>query len=220
MQAGRSPNQFERQAGPVDRSESRAAPGPAGGSVEPGERGRAELPAQTAPEELVALTSWTRLFDPDWYIARYPDVAKSGQTPEEHFDSKGAVELRDPNPWFDSARFSAQQLLPGNVNHSLRTSASNHHDVWKLRSGLTVSTTAERTTLRPINLPSNTFSRGVRDGRRTSQLSCETRSAREWSSFRAKLTHQGTATGLPMRRKLWRHATTMCSSRLRMTTQH
>lgn len=90
--------------------------GPAGGSVEPGERGRAELPAQTAPEELVALTSWTRLFDPDWYIARYPDVAKSGQTPEEHFDSKGAVELRDPNPWFDSARFSAQQLLPGNVN--------------------------------------------------------------------------------------------------------
>ena len=29
---------------------------------------------QTAPEELVALTSWTRLFDPDWYIARYPDV--------------------------------------------------------------------------------------------------------------------------------------------------
>lgn len=90
--------------------------GPGGGSVEPGERGRIELPSKTTREEPQATTSWIRLFDPDWYVARYPDVAKSGQPPEQHFDLHGAAQLRDPNPWFDTARFSAQELLPGNVN--------------------------------------------------------------------------------------------------------
>lgn len=90
--------------------------GSVGGNIEPGERARAELTAPTAPAELAAATSWTSLFDQQWYVERYPDVAKSGQTPEQHFESIGALELRDPNPWFGTARFSAQQLLPGNVN--------------------------------------------------------------------------------------------------------
>ncbi|HEY7576884.1 MAG TPA: glycosyltransferase [Acetobacteraceae bacterium] len=42
-------------------------------------------------------------FDPDWYVARYPDVVRSGTDPLVHFVRFGAAECRDPNRFFDSA---------------------------------------------------------------------------------------------------------------------
>jgi GT2 family glycosyltransferase/glycosyltransferase involved in cell wall biosynthesis len=42
-------------------------------------------------------------FDPDWYVARYPDVVRSGTDPLVHFVHFGAAECRDPNRFFDSA---------------------------------------------------------------------------------------------------------------------
>ena len=42
------------------------------------------------------------LFDSDWYLAQYPDVADAGIDPLDHFISTGATEGRDPNPLFDS----------------------------------------------------------------------------------------------------------------------
>jgi GT2 family glycosyltransferase/glycosyltransferase involved in cell wall biosynthesis len=42
-------------------------------------------------------------FDPDWYLARYPDVVGSGTDPLVHFVHFGAAECRDPNRFFDSA---------------------------------------------------------------------------------------------------------------------
>jgi GT2 family glycosyltransferase/glycosyltransferase involved in cell wall biosynthesis len=42
-------------------------------------------------------------FDPEWYVARYPDVVRSGTDPLVHFVHFGAAECRDPNRFFDSA---------------------------------------------------------------------------------------------------------------------
>jgi GT2 family glycosyltransferase len=42
------------------------------------------------------------LFDSDWYLATYPDVAAAGINPLAHFVNHGAAEGRDPSPLFDS----------------------------------------------------------------------------------------------------------------------
>lgn len=44
------------------------------------------------------------LFDPDWYLSRYPDVGLSGIDPAQHYLQFGALLGRDPGPDF-STRF-------------------------------------------------------------------------------------------------------------------
>jgi glycosyltransferase involved in cell wall biosynthesis len=51
------------------------------------------------------LLARTPLFDAAWYLARYPDVAASGQQPARHFLRFGAAEGRSPGPDFDSAAY-------------------------------------------------------------------------------------------------------------------
>lgn len=40
------------------------------------------------------------LFDPDWYLRTYPDVAAAGIDPLRHYLQFGAAEGRDPSPFF------------------------------------------------------------------------------------------------------------------------
>lgn len=47
------------------------------------------------------------LFDGDWYLAAYPDVAAAGLDPAVHFLSHGADERRNPGPFFDTAHYLA-----------------------------------------------------------------------------------------------------------------
>jgi len=47
--------------------------------------------------------SW--LFDGDWYLRRYPDVAQAAWDPVEHYLSFGAKEHRDPGPFFSTASY-------------------------------------------------------------------------------------------------------------------
>ena len=42
------------------------------------------------------------LFDPDWYLRQYPDVAAAGEDPAHHYVTKGATERRSPGPNFDA----------------------------------------------------------------------------------------------------------------------
>jgi glycosyltransferase involved in cell wall biosynthesis len=42
------------------------------------------------------------VFDRDWYLTQYPDVARSGTDPLRHYLRFGAAEGRDPNPLFDT----------------------------------------------------------------------------------------------------------------------
>lgn len=44
-------------------------------------------------------------FDADWYSTKYPDVAKSGLDPVDHFLRIGAKLGRDPGPHFSSRRY-------------------------------------------------------------------------------------------------------------------
>ena len=48
------------------------------------------------------------LFDADWYLERYPDVARAGFDPLDHFIRNGVAAGLDPNPYFDSAWYRAQ----------------------------------------------------------------------------------------------------------------
>ena len=45
------------------------------------------------------------LFDPDWYLASYPDVAAAGLDPALHFLLHGAAERRNPGPHFDTGHY-------------------------------------------------------------------------------------------------------------------
>ncbi|MCL1899407.1 MAG: glycoside hydrolase family 99-like domain-containing protein [Promicromonosporaceae bacterium] len=47
------------------------------------------------------------LFDADWYVARYPDVAASGLDPLAHFLTVGESQLRDPSPYFSTRAYRA-----------------------------------------------------------------------------------------------------------------
>ena len=56
--------------------------------------------------------------DPDWYLRRYPDIARSGDDPHQHFVHYGAAEKRDPNGFFDSAWY---------IEHNPDVAASGLH---------------------------------------------------------------------------------------------
>lgn len=61
-----------------------------------------------APEpwrEECAVVAASPLFDADWYVARYPDVADSNMEPVEHFVRHGACETRNPGPRFDTRAY-------------------------------------------------------------------------------------------------------------------
>ncbi|MBN2427402.1 MAG: class I SAM-dependent methyltransferase [Deltaproteobacteria bacterium] len=45
------------------------------------------------------------LFDAAWYLQQYPDVAKNGADPIEHYFQFGAEEGRNPSPNFDTKRY-------------------------------------------------------------------------------------------------------------------
>lgn len=45
------------------------------------------------------------LFDESWYVQKYPEVARTGLQPVEHFLRLGAPELKDPGPEFSTAGY-------------------------------------------------------------------------------------------------------------------
>jgi FMN phosphatase YigB (HAD superfamily) len=73
------------------------------------------------------------VFDPDWYLRRYPDVAKSGRDPFRHYVNHGAGEGRDPSPLFSASWYltrypdvAAAGLDP--LTHYLRYGAEEGRD--------------------------------------------------------------------------------------------
>ena len=60
--------------------------------------------AQFSQENLAVIRN-SSLFNPQWYLERYPDVGLSGSDPAEHFLNFGSSERRNPGPDFDTARY-------------------------------------------------------------------------------------------------------------------
>ena len=53
----------------------------------------------------IDLVAGSGFFDEAWYLAKNPDLAKSGVDPLRHFVMDGAYELRDPGPKFSAFRY-------------------------------------------------------------------------------------------------------------------
>lgn len=54
--------------------------------------------------ELDVITS-SELFDPDWYLETYPDIAVAGLDPAMHYLTSGWLETRDPGPDFSTSGY-------------------------------------------------------------------------------------------------------------------
>lgn len=61
---------------------------------------RRRRPAPSSIAQEAALIRGSGLFDAQWYLAEYPDVAAAGMDPVEHYLRHGAKEGRDPSPSF------------------------------------------------------------------------------------------------------------------------
>lgn len=61
--------------------------------------------ARNRINEDMRLIAASGLFDAEWYLQRYPDLAQAKDTPLRHFVRYGAYELRDPGPEFDSMKY-------------------------------------------------------------------------------------------------------------------
>jgi hypothetical protein len=79
---------------------------------------RAKGWAQTATQALkktfhprradVALIEKSGLFDREYYLKQYPEVARSGIDPVVHFLNVGAKEGKNPSPYFDTIYYARQ----------------------------------------------------------------------------------------------------------------
>ena len=69
--------------------------------------GRASDPGDAAEREMqdAARLRATPILDANWYLDRYPDVAAAEIDPALHYLRSGAAELRDPGPYFSTARY-------------------------------------------------------------------------------------------------------------------
>lgn len=58
-----------------------------------------------AVERRAAIIRRSGYFNPEWYLARYPGVARAGIDPARHFAARGSIERRDPSPKFSTAHY-------------------------------------------------------------------------------------------------------------------
>jgi hypothetical protein len=65
------------------------------------------LAEDPSPENLRETIRQSGLFDPDWYVATYPDVGQTRMDPLDHYLRYGAFEGREPAPGIDSKAYMA-----------------------------------------------------------------------------------------------------------------
>ena len=81
----------------------------------------------------VAQITESGIFDTEWYLAQYPDVAEAGTDPVVHYLCFGASEGRDPSPLFDTDWYLTQypDVARAGINplvHYLCSGASEGRD--------------------------------------------------------------------------------------------
>ncbi len=71
--------------------------------------------AHFLPRRATGEVSPVREFDSAWYLRSYPDVARAGMDPLEHYLVQGYREARDPSPNFDARFYKRRHLrdIPG-----------------------------------------------------------------------------------------------------------
>jgi hypothetical protein len=61
-----------------------------------------------ASQSDVRLIEQSGLFDREYYLREYPEVAPSGIDPITHFLTVGAKEGKNPSPYFDTVYYAGQ----------------------------------------------------------------------------------------------------------------
>ncbi len=64
-----------------------------------------KLDRRLAERRLRRRVEESRIFDPGWYLERYPDVKAAGLDPLQHYLEHGGAEGRDPGPLFDGGHY-------------------------------------------------------------------------------------------------------------------
>jgi glycosyltransferase involved in cell wall biosynthesis len=64
----------------------------------------------------LTLLQQSSLFDPDWYLASYRDVANAKMDPTLHYLRYGGAENRDPGPDFSSSGYRLLHVIPADAN--------------------------------------------------------------------------------------------------------
>lgn len=86
----------------------------------------------------LAMIEGSGLFEPVWYLNRYPDVRKSGQKPAQHFLTQGVKEWRDPGPHFSTAHYFRMypDIAEGGINPLLHYLQSGWREGRSIRPGM------------------------------------------------------------------------------------
>jgi uncharacterized protein YukE len=84
----------------------------------PSQAAQSQPTQQYSTTEALSVIENSGLFDKTWYLQHYPDVAKSGMNPAEHYLLFGMAEMRNPGPGFNTASYLRQhpELLRSKVN--------------------------------------------------------------------------------------------------------
>ena len=97
-------------------------------------------------DDHLTLVRESGLFDADWYLANYPDVAALNVEPLRHYFALGAQLGREPSPGFDSAKYRREH---GNVSNPLL-----HHVLNRTQKPARQTITAAHETMAPSRAPS------------------------------------------------------------------
>ncbi len=66
--------------------------------------------ARRAEDDDAAVLLASGLFDPNWYVANYPDVAAAGYDPVRHYLRFAVTQKRQPGPCFDGLWYASKNL--------------------------------------------------------------------------------------------------------------
>lgn len=66
--------------------------------------------------KVYSLIMFSRMFEVDWYLDRYPDVGMHQIDPIKHYIEHGAKENRNPTPWFSTKTYKEAHLLESSEN--------------------------------------------------------------------------------------------------------
>ncbi len=106
-------------------------------------------------QELAAVRA-SDLFDAEWYLSRYPDVAMLGIDPAEHYLWIGARLGRDPSPKFSTLAY----LEKHHDVASKRINPLGHYLRWGKEEGRTLNLEGRRTRRRKVQSPASYIESG------------------------------------------------------------
>jgi hypothetical protein len=89
------------------------------------------LPKHRIIKSQLSLIENSGLFDPEWYLKKYPDIAKAHIDPMRHYLLHGGFEGRNPGPYFNSKIYTSK-------NPGVKTSGLNplvHHLIYGKEKG-------------------------------------------------------------------------------------